>query len=378
MVIIMMKSKILVYLISVLVIIGGIFIFWYIFNTYKQKVKTTEELTAQSQTEQTQSELFSKLQERTDYKFGSLGTPEKESLPKLASMEIYWIRPHPGEVIWDKIEDKSGSYNWKPVDEYIKKAQSLGVHVFLTIWPYAEWDQDECHSDLPSTPDPFGRVLPERKGIPCDWGRYQKFLSALVERYDGDGQEDMPGLIYPVNYFEIGNEPEMHEGNNIFFQGTPEDFAILLKKSSEPMRKANPDVKILHGGIASSGDFSKEFWGKVFSQEGISEHFDIANVHDLQGAADANVEFIKNLLKENGITEKPIWVTEFTLFDQPMAGPPSGASDQQQKQPMNRFNDRVKEAFSAGAEKIFLLLPRPQDIDEQISSLLKQVIAENS
>ncbi len=36
--------------------------------------------------------------------------------------------------------------------------------------------------------------------------QYYDYLYHVVERYDGDGINDMPGLKRPVIYFELGNE----------------------------------------------------------------------------------------------------------------------------------------------------------------------------
>ncbi|HDD46112.1 MAG TPA: hypothetical protein ENG42_01430 [Candidatus Aenigmarchaeota archaeon] len=293
------------------------------------------------------SQAFARLNKTFNYRIGALGWHEKE-LYEQASLGIFWSRPHPGDAIWHLIERAKGRYDWSSLDRTVRNAQNLGINLIITIWPYAEWDQALCHPEMPETPDPFGGILPRRKGIPCDWEHYQRFLMALVERYDGDGKDDMPGLIYPVKYFEIGNEPEMTHGYDIFFQGTPEDYAILLKKSAEAIRKANNEAKILHAGIASSFEFSRDFWSKVFSHENIGKYFDIANIHDLQGAEDGNVRFVKALLKENGIDDKPVWVTEFSLYNTP---------EGEGKLDFEKVEERIKKAFEKGAEKIFLILP---------------------
>jgi len=52
---------------------------------------------------------------------------------------------------------------------------------------------------------------------------YEKWLTAVVERYDGDGKDDMKGLQFPVLHYEIGNEPDLEKdpvsgiGNCIFY-----------------------------------------------------------------------------------------------------------------------------------------------------------------
>ncbi|MFC1984334.1 hypothetical protein ACFLVO_04945 [Chloroflexota bacterium] len=50
-----------------------------------------------------------------------------------------------------------------------------------------------------------------------------------MERYDGDGNEDMPGLKVGIKYWEVSNEPTMQEGRLIFFKGTSQDYLKILK-----------------------------------------------------------------------------------------------------------------------------------------------------
>ncbi len=145
---------------------------------------------------------------------------------------LLWERDHPGKANWQVIEPSRGNYNWTIIDNYVRSAQASGVQILFTIWPFTDWDQLICNSDLPEEPplpigaaekgkDPGGfSELSRRRGKPCDMNVYQDYLRFLVERYDGDGDNDMAGLRYPVKYWEVGNEPEL----DFFFQGTPQDY----------------------------------------------------------------------------------------------------------------------------------------------------------
>lgn len=358
-----LKRKYWLYGILALVTIGLIFNSGCVQDRRPSSPETKSTMSDSDITLDISPDILAELQENLESRFGSLIGPP-EGLRGQASIGIFWARPHPGPAIWNEIEKTQGNYEWEQLDDSVRQAHSLGINLLITIWPYADWDQSICHSDLPATPDPFGGILPEQKGIPCDWQSYQKFLKALVERYDGDGQEDMPGLIHPVNYFEIGNEPEMGDYNT-FFQGSPSEYALLLKKSSEAIRQANPNARILNAGIASSADFSKDFWDEVFSQEGIDNCFDIANIHDLAVTSDGNVGFIKDLLKNNNIPDKPVWITEFKLY--------GGPGQENLERDLDEMENRIESAFSGGAEKIFLLLPPPPEMDEELVETLKVI-----
>ncbi len=101
----------------------------------------------------------------------------------------------------------------------IREAQRSDFHVLVTIFPFANWDQMICHKDLPPV-EGFGRGKGpgSTMGRPCNMKAYAAFVRALVERYDGDGQDDMPGLKFPIRHWEVGNEPSMQQKPLIFFQ----------------------------------------------------------------------------------------------------------------------------------------------------------------
>ena len=48
----------------------------------------------------------------------------------------------------------------------------------------------------------------------------------VVERYDGDGLDDMPGFEYPIRHWEIGNEPDVQSPSHTLFQGNSEAYLL--------------------------------------------------------------------------------------------------------------------------------------------------------
>ena len=75
---------------------------------------------------------------------------------------------------------------------------------------------------------------------------YKTFLLALVDRYDGDGNNDMPGLTKPIIHWEIMNEPEF----KMFFKGTEEDFVEIFNFSSKTIKAKQHDAVIVMAGAA--------------------------------------------------------------------------------------------------------------------------------
>ena len=137
---------------------------------------------------------------------------------------------------------------------------------------------------------------------------YKTFLLNLIDRYDGDGNNDMPGLSKPIIYWEIMNEPEF----KMFFKGTEDEFVEIFNFSSKLIREKQKDAVIVMAGAAGMFPENKKFWKSALPK--IKDHFDIANIHHItppEGKCDKEfwVDEFAGLLKSLSIT-KPIWVTE--------------------------------------------------------------------
>lgn len=259
-----------------------------------------------------------------------------------------WIRPHPGPFSWNTIERSKSSYDFSVTDNLVKTAQANNVAILATIWPFADWDQKACRvkSDCEVKPEdqfyprnPMGLFgIPKSRCAPCNIADYKNFLKKLVERYDGDGQNDMSGLKIPIKYYEILNEPELREPTLTFFKGTEKEYVEILKESYEAIKEACPDCKIVQGGAAGIGPDMISYWSDVFDLVGAASYFDIANIHFISSGdrSTLNVKPFKELMDQKGI-KTPIWVTEAEY-----------GQDKDQE-----IESTVEGALEAGAQKIF-------------------------
>ncbi len=253
-----------------------------------------------------------------------------------------WTRPHPGPFSWGMIEKTKGINDFDKADNYIITVGKNNVAILGTIWPFADWDQKNNPDCKVSELDQFypkgNEGIPAYRCKPQDTEAYKKFLTALVEKYDGDGIDDMPGLKIPVKYWEILNEPEMKSPDLTFFIGNENDYFEILKESYLAIKGACPDCKVLHAGNAGSQASFLSFWDKVYGL-GAGNYFDIANTHII-GMGDTstlNAKPLKNLLDKYNM-DKPIWVTEVQYEN-------SNAD----------VKGSVSGALNYGAEKIFFV-----------------------
>lgn len=221
-------------------------------------------------------------------------------------------------VYWNDIEETKGVYDWSFVDQLIKDTQVDEVYMVFTLMPYANWDQDSCHDsnyEAEFDPEKGGNL---KVGKPCDMEEYKRFLQDLVERYDGDGEEDMEGLKTPVKYWEIMNEPNMQgdstggAGEELkFFVGTPQEYLDILIASYETIKATDPTAKVVQGGMAGMQGQFLEFWEYVFENGG-GNYMDIANIHAIsvdEKTMDLFVRDFKTFINSYDI-DLPIFITE--------------------------------------------------------------------
>ena len=216
------------------------------------------------------------------------------------------VRPHPGPFIWNGIEREKGVFSWEEADKYVVYAQEHNQKTIATIWPHANWEQKSCKRKKARSP--FGGKFTKYLSKPCSMEDYKNFLIKLVDRYDGDGKNDMPGLTKPIIHWQIMNEPEF----KMFFKGTEDDFVEIFNFSSKLIKSKQKDAVIIMAGAAGMFPENKKYWKSALPK--IKDHFDIAAIHHItppDGKCDKEfwVDEFSSLLKSLNI-KKPIWVTE--------------------------------------------------------------------
>jgi hypothetical protein len=275
--------------------------------------------------------------------FGALGN-------KLEGFSGAWIRPHPGRFIWGSMEPSKGEYLWEASDRWVRKWQEDRLGVLVTIWPFAQWDQDICHAEDPPVENPrvFAQRDPNlllRMYPPCEDYSYTSWLSMAVERYDGDGLDDMPGLKYPVRHWEIGNEPDMQSPNHTLFQGNSEAYLNLLKLSYNTVKAADPNAVVLIAAPSKWAPEVVEYWEPIL--DGGSNFFDVGNMHSLQGSDDFHASEYRHQLDDSGSDSKSFWITEAGVF--------MGGKALEQEELARITIPNYASAFAAGAQVVFRL-----------------------
>jgi hypothetical protein len=188
--------------------------------------------------------------------------------------------------------------------------------------------------------------------LPRDMQGYRDYVQAVVERYDGNA----PGSPV-VRYWQVENEPNLGPQ-----QGTPEQYAELLRETYRAAKQANPRCKIVIGGVGgwvghgpgSSLQQFRTFYIPVLKElDGTG--FDIFDYHwygnalgDYRAYGEVHHE-VRAALNKYGFKQVPIWITEMGSF----SGRPRGHRPQSEAQQAGDLLRRYVYPLSLGVQKVF-------------------------
>lgn len=209
--------------------------------------------------------------------------------------DVKWVNVAPGPFIWGDVQRRpdqlSKDWSWGETDSVIVQANEQQLYLVVTLWPYALWDQAECHGDWPSVISLLGEHF-AAPYVPCDAEAYQSWVQAVVERY-GDS----------VTVWQIMRFPEQQEPPFAHFIGSAQEYASLSKKTAQAIRTIQPDATILSGTIGKPTSSTISFWGPMLEDDP-SETFTTLAVT----AADVNEwESVQTWIARY-TWEGPIWI----------------------------------------------------------------------
>jgi hypothetical protein len=82
---------------------------------------------------------------------------------------------------------------------------------------------------------------------PADTALWKLWVTSTVERYDGDGVQDMPGLVEPVRYWHAEQEWP------IWWDGTVDEYISTLALTYAAVKAADPQGQVILIGLPSEG-----------------------------------------------------------------------------------------------------------------------------
>lgn len=256
-----------------------------------------------------------------------------------AALGTRWVRAHTGNY-----PDMSAySLGRNPqataqADLWLKTAQTAGFDVVMMVSP---WPGNDT-----------GRVT--QRYLPDDMAGYRRYVQSTVERYDGDGVDDMPGLVRGVRYWEVDNEPDLK--NSVVAKGaetayeaklfcTPAEYGEVLIASSEAIRAAMPDARILIGGFyRPHAKGTTDYLSALFALPTVLESFDVLSAHTYHDDLDGERLAIAIRNMRTLAPQKPLWVTETSM------GPNDRITEDEQARMVATL---IVRSAMEGADKVF-------------------------
>lgn len=243
----------------------------------------------------------------------------------LADTGAGWARE---DFQWHRIEPQPGRFDWGFTDRVVELLTARGINIVGVLGPSVGWA-------TPFAGDKSSNV----SFYPPDPQRYAAFAQAVVAHYRGR-----------VSYWEVWNEPD----NAHYWQPAPDPaaYARLLQTAAPAIKAANPEAKVLLGGLVP---FDLSFL-RAIGASGAWSAFDILSLHPYVDPASpeggqigvAGVGAAKALADSLG--PKPIWVTEVGWATGPGDRDPAGKTDE-----ATQANFLVRAAAllrAAGAERV--------------------------
>ncbi|MCF8260911.1 MAG: hypothetical protein K9J12_09065 [Melioribacteraceae bacterium] len=198
---------------------------------------------------------------------------------------------------WDAIEYEKDKYDWLFWDDFVK----TGVDDYgITMIPYV------CYTPAWNSTEPADSAL--YWNVPAvDMEQWGEFMFDLVTRYKDR-----------IKTWELWNEPD------IWIYWRTEDvaqFAEFTKIGADAVKRADPEAKVVLGGIA----YKPEWIEALFKDHGVSPYIDVVNCHNYfetwhENPVEEITDYINdvyNVVKEYG-NKQPIWMAEvgYSTFKQ--------------------------------------------------------------
>lgn len=231
----------------------------------------------------------------------------RETLAMVREAGIRWIKQH---APWADIETPArGQYfdatarrsTWDKYDEIVDLADDAGLDIIARIDRAPAWAR--VNRDHPTTP-------------PTNYVDYGRFLAAFAERYRGR-----------VRHYQIWNEPNLaHEWGGAPPQ--PEAYARLLRVASMAIKSVDDDNVVIAAPMAATLENSPRAMDEVsylrrLYEAGAGDDLDVqaANAFGLEHPPESppdpdvlnfrRVEFVRELMVEFGLRNKPVWFNEY-------------------------------------------------------------------
>lgn len=205
----------------------------------------------------------------------------------LAPVGFTSAKPLPENFAWGKMQPSpDAEIDFRQLDHFVGEFQTAGfTELILALKPNSSWASNTY---------PGKGILPLQGGIKPEYlDDYENWVFSVVERYDADGIDDMPGLLYPIRFYEVGTEFSSYEPEPV------EEYLAILGRAAAAAHRADDHVLVAHAAFLTTlafandptpADYESEFEGMADQTHNLAdmrqvldhpELFDVLNIHAL-------------------------------------------------------------------------------------------------
>lgn len=229
---------------------------------------------------------------------------------------------------WAQIETAPGQYDWSWMDMQFNQFAQAGYQIDAVIYFPPPWAAEaEC--------GPISNTLV-----------LTQFLTAAITRYG-----------HQVDAWEFINEPDGLVGYPSYGAAVgcwalqPQTYVAQLALFHDQVKALDPTALVVLGGLAYDNwvVFDRDFLTHTLASgagayfDAVSLHYYPINFQDFPTLA-SKINEIRAIMERHGVYDKPIWITETSMW----TNPPYGLAAQQ-----DYIVKEQTRGFCAGADKLF-------------------------
>ena len=209
----------------------------------------------------------------------------------MAKTDLPGLKPIAEGFAWGEMQSgPDAQIDCQKLDDIILEYQNQGfTKVLIALKSHSKW----ASINIPGTPG-------NANAAPKDMykGHYQAWIRTIVKRYTIGSSDQLPGLRWSIDTYEIGSEFSSFEPESAT------EYVDMLKLAYAAAKDANPNVKIAHAAFLVTpvplGNVdmpSTTAYNMVFDMAELHDethdledmrfvldnhaHFDLINVHNL-------------------------------------------------------------------------------------------------
>ena len=210
-------------------------------------------------------------------------------------------------VNWFNLQPDLARWNFETLDRYVTLSTQNNVEMLLPLAYPPRWA-----SSKPPLKGPYGDGTGAPPLLMYDWRAY---VTQVGTRYKGK-----------IHYYDVWDEPN----EKVFFSGTQEELVSLVREAYLILKRIDPKTQLVSPGLVGAIE-----WLDLYLQKGGAAYADIIGYHFYPplGGPDKHaqqrpesmidkVRQVKEVMKKNGISNKPLWNTGIGYWNRNSDGTP--------------------------------------------------------